>query len=187
MKPLTKIIFIVAPILATLFAMQAIAQVSVGTKDKNGTLLLTNMSTSYATIINTNNQSIADATATPLSWNSNVVSSGIVTFSTNTPTKLLIGANGRYLMNATVRFASDNDGAIRWLRVRVSSNYYAGSMKITVPVGTEPVMQVYGAAYLTNGDFVEVVVQHDAGNSLNVEVDTNPQTAPRLSVDKIGD
>ena len=118
----------------------------------------------------TTNQSVADNTATALSFAAETYDVGSLHDTGTNPSRFTIpsGGAGLYLFHAQATFAVDADG-YRKIAVFVNGVEQAAQVAVAASAATQTVLQVMsGPLALSSGDYVEAYVHHTAGNALDI-------------------
>jgi hypothetical protein len=117
----------------------------------------------------TADQSIANSTATYISWNTELYDTDAYHDNSVNPTRITIpsGLGGKYLISTTLPYAVNGTGQrVGYIQKNGSLLYLTAQGNLSATVGTF-VDYVY-TAELTAGDYIEIQTFQDSGGSLNV-------------------
>jgi hypothetical protein len=128
--------------------------------------------------------SIANTTETAVTWEG-VNSDAWGCWASGSPTYVSAPITGRYQATAYVQFAGDTDG-FRQAWVRKNGTDILGYVKVLSAASGSPTdMTVATPAFtLAKGEYIELVVRHNAGNAIDLNRETDK--TPTLSLIYIG-
>lgn len=130
------------------------------------------------------NLTVANTTDTAVTWDG-ANNDGWGTWVAGSPTRLTAPVTGRFMATAYVEFSGDADG-FRQAWVRKGGTETLGYMKMLSAASGSPTnMTVATPAFdLDKGDYIELVVRHNAGNDLTLTRDGT--LTPALSLIYLG-
>jgi hypothetical protein len=132
-----------------------------------------------ARVTRTVDQSIANATATPLAFNSERYDTAAMHDDTTDNSRLTAPVTGIYAVTAQVRWALDVDGIRELSLVKNDNTILAGDSAVPTPVPFS--QEVTTQVRLQAGEFVEAVVEQESGGG-SLEVLKDDETSPEFSM-----
>jgi hypothetical protein len=137
--------------------------------------------TQGARVYNNANISVADASGTALTFNSERYDTDTIHDTVTNPERLTCKTAGKYIITGHVFWASDNDG-YRQLEILVNATTIAVTRNLAVTGGNaQSITTIYD---LEVNDYVTLKVYHTAGNALNVTAAGN--YSPEFAMQRIG-
>jgi len=115
-------------------------------------------------------QTISDDTHTALAWNSETYDTDTIHDNSTNNSRLTCKTAGKYIIVGCVHWDSDADGGRNvYVYLNGTTNLGGSTHPAADAVGWEPIHQASVIYSLSINDYVELMVQHTAGNNLDVQ------------------
>lgn len=114
-------------------------------------------------------QAITTATATAVTFGAEDFDTDTLHDTGSNTDRLTVGATGYWSLTAFVQWESNNTGAQRYAAI-IKNDTTSYAVDRSAPTGTSEVTLTTGAIAVTAADYFKLVVYHDKGSDLNVEV-----------------
>lgn len=123
--------------------------------------------TVYGVTVTRSSTSIAQS-GVAITWDAEVRDDGGMWDSTPNPTRITIQSTGWYVANAFIEHASDSDGGRRVYWRKNGASTVGRSSVVSPAAMNDPTVQATAIEYLSATDYLELIVDQNAGNNLSV-------------------
>lgn len=134
-------------------------------------------------VYNSANESIASGAGVALTFDSERYDNGNCHSTASNTSRLTAPKTGKYIITGHVMWASSAAGSFRSISLRTGGSVYIATQNLPVN-GAYDEMSLCTIYHLAYNDYVELMVQHDAGVAINVLAAVNH--SPEFAMQWVG-